>query len=207
MPVPPYLLYTKGGTMMLKNIGRILLVLCIIVVAYLIYLGLFTRITFREKSIGPYYLVCEKHVGSYTKSGEVMDRIYTSLLNNENIAAERGFGLYYDNPQKVEEDKLRSIVGCILERDYHDRIENLQKNYRIEEFPRSLCLTTTFPYRGMPSIIMGVLKVYPALSKELEKRNTDPVPVMEMYDASKNRIDYIVGFKIDHSYYDSLINK
>ncbi len=41
--------------------------------------------------------------------------LYYDLKDNYSIETTKGFGLYYDNPQDVDKDKLRSIVGCIVE--------------------------------------------------------------------------------------------
>lgn len=192
--------------MTIKTIGRSLIVVIVIIMAYLIYLGLFTSVRFSKKNIGPYYLVCEKYIGDYSNTGEVMDRIYNDL-KKDNVDAERGFGLYYDNPREVEESKLRSIVGCVLERDYINRIDELRKKYRIEEFPQNQCLTTSFPYKGTLSIYMGIIKVYPKLSEEIEKGGYKMVPVMEMYDSNQGKIDYIAGVGLDQEYYKKLIEK
>lgn len=192
--------------MSIKTIGRSLIVVIVIIMAYLIYLGLFTSVRFSKKNIGPYYLVCEKYIGAYSNTGEVMDRIYNEL-KKDNVDAERGFGLYYDNPREVEESKLRSIVGCILERDYHNRLNELKKKYRIELFPQTQCITTSFPYKGTLSIFMGIIKVYPGLSEEIEKGGYKQVPVMEIYDSARGKIDYFAGVGLDEGYYNKLISK
>ncbi len=187
--------------------GTVILVIIIFIATYLVYHGLFIGPKFTEEKRGPYYMVCEKHIGDYSKTAKVMDRIYFSLLNNEKIISTRGFGLYYDNPSEVDKKNLRSIVGCLLDGQYKDRIDQLKKKYRIEEFPASWCLATAFPYRSELSILMGVIKVYPKLNRIMEKKEYPQVPIMEIYDPNNGRIDYIAGINIDKKYYDDLIAK
>ena len=101
------------------------------VISALSYYGLFTKVKIGEKEIGNFWLVYEKHVGDYKNTGQVMEKIYSRLLGEDAIEPARGFGLYYDNPQKVEKDKLRSVVGCILDKKFEEKAEYLKKNYRI----------------------------------------------------------------------------
>jgi hypothetical protein len=188
-----------------RVMGAIATILIIFLVTYLIYHGLFVTINITEDNRGPYWLVCEKYVGDYKNTGEVMDRVYQSLLDNEKIMASRGFGLYYDNPKIVEKEKLRSIVGCVLEGEYLGKKDELSKKFRVEEIPSSWCVTTAFPYRSPLSIFMGAIRVYPKLGEYLKEKKYPGVPIMEIYDAHNTRIDYIVPVNIDKKYFEAMI--
>ena len=53
--------------------------------------------------------------GDYRQSGELMDKIYYSLLNDYKIETYKGYGKYFDNPKKTEKSNLRSEAGCVVE--------------------------------------------------------------------------------------------
>ena len=74
-----------------------------------------------------YQMVYTYHVGPYYKVGPVMDRIFQSLRTNENIVCTKGFGIYYDDPEKTHPEDCRSDVGCILEKKDYRQIPRLKK--------------------------------------------------------------------------------
>jgi hypothetical protein len=122
-----------------------------------------------------------------------MDKLYYDLKDNYAIETTKGFGLYYDNPQEVSKDKLRSIVGCIIEGKAIEEIRQLTVKYGLKEYPFSKSVVAEFPYKGKLSIILGVFKVYPKLSRFLKERKYTQTPIMEIYDQPNERIKYIAS--------------
>jgi DNA gyrase inhibitor GyrI len=164
------------------------LVLIIIIYAY--YAG-FKKVVFQTSEQGGETLVYEELTGDYNQSGVVMDRIYNSLLKDEKIETFKGFGIYYDNPQEVEKSKLRSAVGCILEKRDSAKLNELKKKYKIETCPTGKYITTEFPFKGKMSVMLGIMKVYPAMSKYIkEKGLNEKGAVMEIYDTPNKKILY-----------------
>jgi hypothetical protein len=188
-----------------KIASALILVAAIFFASYLIYHGLFIPVVFSEATKGPYYVVCEKHTGHYRNTGLVIDRIFRTMLEKESIMLPRGFGLYYDNPRSAPENELRSIVGCLLDGPYLDRINDLKQRYRIEKIPASPCLAGAFPYRSSFSIVMRTFKAYPRLAKTMAEKHYPEVPVMEIYDSGRGRIDYIAPIALDRQWFDALI--
>ncbi|MDP8217652.1 MAG: GyrI-like domain-containing protein [Candidatus Theseobacter exili] len=176
----------------------------ILVLIALAYYGAFKKIEITEHATGPYLLVYKKHIGDYKNVGPVMDKIYKDLLN-DSVVTTRGFGLYYDNPGEVEKDKLRSIVGCILEEKDRNKIDNLKDKYTITEFPVSNSVISQFPFKGKPSIFLGIFKIYPPLSDYLKEHNYAQGPIMEIYNVPAGKILYIAPVNIDKKFYDSLL--
>jgi hypothetical protein len=131
----------------------------------LTYYGLFANVTIVEQEVGDFWLLYEKHVGDYKDVGPVVDSIYSRLLGEDGITPSRGFGMYYDDPKKVEKKKLRSIAGCILDKQNEDKIVYLKTNYLIKKFPASKSVLVVFPYKGIQSIFLDVFKVYPKLAE------------------------------------------
>ncbi len=176
----------------MKKVLIIISVIILACLAFLFYSGLFTKVEIIEKESESYQLVYEEHLGDYSKSGEITNKIYHSLLNDYNIETFKGFGIYYDNPQEVEKEKLRSEVGCILETADYNKIDTLKGKYKIKEFLSKKCMITEFPFKNKISIFLGIMEVYPELEKYSKANgyNLD-APVMEIYDMPNKKIIYL----------------
>ncbi|MBC8754100.1 GyrI-like domain-containing protein [Kordia sp. YSTF-M3] len=178
----------------MKTIKIILIVLAILVialVAFYAYYGGFKKIDVSVAKAGGDVIIYEEIQGDYKQSGVIMDKIYYALLNEDNIETFKGFGIYYDNPQKVEKSKLRSEAGCILEEKDIDKLPMLENKYTIRTFPEKEYMITEFPYKGKISIFFSIMKVYPALNKYAKLNGyQEDTPVMEIYDIPNNKILY-----------------
>lgn len=108
-------------------ISFILLLTAISVAGYGYYGG-FKKIHVETKQAGGEVFVYEEHIGPYSETGKIADKIYYALLNEDKIETFRGCGIFYDNPKQVESDKLRSEIGCILENPNDETIQILSKN-------------------------------------------------------------------------------
>lgn len=155
------------------------------------WLGGFKKVQFSFQETGGEVLVYESHIGDYKNVGKVIDKMYYALLNDEKVECFRGFGIYYDNPQKVEREKLRSDVGNILEDPTPEILEQLSPNYNIRTLDKQQYLVAEFPYKNQMSIFMGIMKVYPALNKYIRENNlSEEGFVMEIYDVPGKKIIY-----------------
>ncbi len=183
-------------------------IICILLVAVLILFkyGLFASVKISEKPAGPYLLVYKKHIGEYENVGKVMDALYYDLKDNYTIQTTKGFGLYYDNPKEVEKEKLRSIVGCIVEEKTEEEIQRLSQNYNVKLFPETKSVVTEFPYKGVISIYLGIFRVYPKINKFIDSHNYPRIPIMEIYDIPNNKLHYVAPVHLDKNIFDELIN-
>lgn len=190
---------------MMKLLFSVLGALIMVMVITLSYYGLFTRISIAEKEMGGFWLLYEKHVGDYKEVGQVMDRMYSRLLGEDAIETSRGFGLYYDDPKKVKKENLRSVVGCILDKQDESKIDHLKKHYKIQYYPASKSVVAEFPFKGTLSIFIGIFKVYPKLAEYIKQRNYPPGPIMEIYDTPHKKIFYVASIAMDAEIFDSLL--
>ncbi|TVR75361.1 MAG: hypothetical protein EA408_00380 [Marinilabiliales bacterium] len=174
------------------KIALIILGLVVVIVAALfIYYGGLRRVDFNIEKQGGETLVYVEQTGDYSKSAGPIDKIYYSLLNEEGVETFRGFGIYYDNPQKVEKSRLRSEVGNILEDPDPAILKKLEGKYNIKTLPEKEYIVTEFPYRGKLSVMMGIMKVYPAMNRFVrEKGFNEDGWVMEIYDIPGKKIVY-----------------
>ncbi len=155
------------------------------------YFGIIQEIQINEQEIGPFKVVYETHLGDYSEIGKVQDKIYDSLIS-DGINTTKGFGIYYDNPDKVKKENLRSEVGVIIESEDYSKVSTLKGKYNIKDIPRSKSIVATFPYRNKFSIMLGVFRVYPKLNDYIESKGYAESPVMEIYDLKNQKIYYII---------------
>lgn len=155
------------------------------------YFGGFKQLDIKIKEEGGETVVYEPIIGDYKQSGAVMDKIYYALLNDHKMETFKGFGLYFDNPQKVEKEKLRSEAGAIIEEKDLEKINGINHSFQIKVLDKKKYITTEFPYKGKMSVMFSIMKVYPALNKYAKENgyNVDGA-VMEIYDIPNDRMLY-----------------
>lgn len=185
--------------------GSIFFLLFTVILLFLAYQGVFNKITIQRKNAGPFKLVYEKHIGDYKQSGVIMDKIYYSLLEQDKITTYKGFGIYYDVPGETPAEQLRSIAGCILEKADWNSENVLKDKYNLKVMAESNFIYCEFPYKGKISVIMGIMKVYPALNKYFQQQNITRVPIMEVYDIPGKKIKYYAGTELNKSFFDELL--
>lgn len=169
----------------------VLTVLASLLFVLYVYFDGLKKVNIKIAKQGGETLVYEEYIGDYRNSAIVMDRIYYSLMQNEGIKTFRGFGIYYDDPRKVERNRLRSEAGCILEDPGNEILDNLAGKYNIKLLPAKDFIVTEFPYKGKMSVISGTVRVYPALNKYVKERGFDESGwVMEIYDVPGKKIIY-----------------
>ena len=192
----------------MKIAGIVGIVAVIGVIALLLYLsvyGLFSSVKISEKSMGPYLLVYKKHIGDYKNVGQVMDKLFYDLQDNHAITTTKGFGLYYDKPQDVAKEKLRSIVGCIVEEKTIEDLKDINNKYGIKEYPVSKSVIAEFSYKGKTSIVLGIFKVYSKLSAYIDEHNYASTPIMELYDQPNEKIMYISSVNLPKEVFESFL--
>jgi hypothetical protein len=160
--------------------------IAVLLMFYLYYMGVFSKIEITEKEMGPYKVAFKEHIGDYKETGKIMDEIYHSLLD-DGVETYKGFGLYYDDPKVVEKDKLRSIAGSIIEEKDYDKIDKLKAKYGIKIIDKTRIMTTEFPFKNKMSIMFGIMKVYPEINKYIDFKGYKKGQVMEIYDVTNKK--------------------
>lgn len=174
----------------MKIVLTILVVVIVLIVVVYAYYGGFTSVKFEIKEQGGEVLVYEHVVGDYSQAGEVSDRVYQTLLHEENIATTKGFGIFLDDPKSVEKSKLRSEIGCIVDAADEALVARLSEKYNVKVFPKAKYASTEFPMKGKLSIFVGIMKVYPVLDKFCKEHNISGGAVMEIYDVPNKKTIY-----------------
>jgi len=165
--------------------------LIITLIIYANYNG-FSNVSVQIKKEGGEHLLYREITGPYSQTGLELSKVKYDLKSQFNIETAKDFGMYFDNPQKVEKSKLRSEVGCILENADTTRIFWLKSKFEIKVLPVKDYITAEFPYKGKMSILIGLMKVYPALLKNVKANGySEEGPIMEIYDLPNNKILYL----------------
>ncbi len=169
----------------------IIVAILVIFAIVFVYYGALIKVTCRIEKQGGEKLIYKQMTGNYAKSATLMDEIYYSLLNDYAIDTYKGFGIYYDNPKEVEKSKLRSEIGCIIEDKDSSKLTQIPEGLSIKTFPERSYIVAEFPSKGKLSILFGIMKVYPAIEKFVEKNGYKKEgAVMEIYDVPNKRIVY-----------------
>lgn len=173
---------------------KILIILCSVILLllfFIAYYGGFTKIDCHIQVQGGETVVYEDIIGDYRKSGLVMDKIYHSLLDNDGIKTYKGYGEYYDNPQKVEKSKLRSQAGCIIEDKDLAKLLKQTGKFKVKQLPLQKYIVAEFPYKGKISILFSIFRVYPALQQYSKENGYSlETSIMEIYDVPNKKIMY-----------------
>jgi AraC family transcriptional regulator len=138
------------------------------------YLGAWKPVIIAEKKLGPINLIYKNHVGAYHKIAPVINEVET-WAKTQNLTCEKTFGEYFDDPRVVEEGRLRSRGGCLIDKPP----KTLPPDYQTLKIPEKEYVTATF--EGSPAI--GPMKVYPKVAEYFEAKNSKiEGSVMEIYE-------------------------
>ncbi len=180
----------------MKKFIVIAIVFIAAIIGLLFYLGVFYPIKLKEQAVGDYWVVYQASVGPYENVGPAMNKICQNL-KDDGIETKLSFGVYYDDPKKVDKAKLRSEVGAILDEKYYNRIESLRSKYNIKQLKKRNSLVSEFPLRNDLSYMLGPMKVYPAMDnyckeKDINIENIKDGFGLEIYDMENKKITYIL---------------
>ena len=165
-----------------------------VVFATFAYSGLFAKVTFEQKEMGPFVVAYMDHVGDYSKIKEPMDEVYEEL-KSEGIVCTKGVGVYFDDPKKTEKENLKSYAGCLLEGDALSEVSDLQTKMKIYQLEKGKFAVSSFPYKNTLSIIIGVMRVYPKMSEYISENKLNSAEIVEIYDMENQVIFYLMPIR------------
>lgn len=178
---------------MLKKI-LIGLVIVLLVVGVGVYYWMssnqaFEKVTVSEMNVGPLTFVYTAHKGEYSKiSGDMM--MLSQKISKYNCDLNKGFAIFYDNPQVTKKDDLRSDVGFLLEGKDANKMNEIMKTTKVRWIGPKRYVTATFPLKSNMSYMIGAIKVYPELMKYMTIKGYKATPSFEMYDIQAKMILY-----------------
>lgn len=155
------------------------IILILLYVAY--YTGYYRPVSLREmQDVPAFHLIYKDHIGAYHKIVPKIQEVEAWAQENQ-IDCRRSFGLYLDSPRDVEEARLRSKGGCLV-----DRLpDSLPEDIKSETWPGGHFVVAQF--EGSAGI--GPLKVYPAAFDYIEEKGLGfrGWSVLEVYEVRSER--------------------
>jgi DNA gyrase inhibitor GyrI len=154
----------------------------------------FEKVTISEMNVGPLTFVYTTHKGEYSKiSGDMM--MLSQKISKYNCDLNKGFAIFYDNPQVTKKSELRSDVGFLLEGKDANKMNEIMKTTKVRWIGPKRYVTATFPIKDNMSYMIGAIKVYPELMKYMTAKGYKGAPSFEMYDTQAKVILYGIEIK------------
>ena len=148
----------------MKKALWVVLALVAVVYAFLISQGLYRTLEVQQGEQGGFILVGVDHVGPYMEIGNAFAEVQAQFPDGEFA------GIYYDNPERVEEDSLRAFAGVKVSATEGLEAIAVHPGFRLVEVEKGPSLYTDWSGgSGAVSMILGTMKAYPALKAACEE--------------------------------------
>lgn len=185
------------------GIVSILIALFLTVLAYLTYSGLFFDIEIKASKppFGTLTVAYKFARGPYKNCGQLFTEVHNLVPELKCI------GVYYDDPEEVDSNNLRYLVGAIINdeqttfnQEFKEKL--LRQGFQTASFPSvDHVVMTTFPFKGTLSVMIAIARVYPKLRQYLKERKLCAHPVMEIYN--KEEIIFLAPLAKQDEFYVS----
>ncbi len=162
---------------MKKIVALIFLTVLAFVIMLASYVGAFRPVQIEQKNVSPLYLLAKDYMGPYHKMVPTIETVEKWSKQN-GLSCKDSFGEYFDDPDIVEESRLKARGGCVLTETEKLNLSEYPKDFKIIEIPVRNVVEVYF--EGAPSI--GPLKVYPKAADFMHANKLIPDgAVMEIY--------------------------
>ena len=153
--------------MIMKKILIVLLILLSIGFIYVSTQGLFQSVVIEQRAMPGYRVAGIRHTGPYEKIGDAFNQIHK--IADEQGVPVKMIGVYFDNPNEVAADSLRSMAGIIVSESDSVKLSALP-NLAFLSIPAGEAAVSNFKTGGMVSMIIGAMKSYPKLTEYVEAK-------------------------------------
>jgi AraC family transcriptional regulator len=163
------------------------------------YTGAFKSVTVGLDQRGPYTVIYKEHVGAYHQIVSKIQDVETWAKENS-LKCRLSFGEYFDNPDMVEEGRLKSRGGCLIDPLVAEESVILNKiisegkipaDFKTDLIPESKSVVAIFS--GTPGI--GPMKVYPKaedfIQKHSLKKKGSVIEIYEVFDRKSMNTTYL----------------
>lgn len=181
---------------MKKIIFFVLSSVFVFVITLLVRLGGFKTVEIKISEYPSLFMAYKDHLGPYHKIAQVIAEV-EAWASTHHLNCPRTFGEYIDDPRTVDERRLRSNGGCLVDAAFalNLKTESTDPKIQLKTLPAKKYLVARFT--GAPSI--GPFKVYPKVEQYMQAHNLKPVgPVFEIYTIKNNSeaiTEYLFSFE------------
>ena len=169
---------------MVRAIAIIFIIMSSVFVGSLTYLEAFSRVGVAEEELGPFQFLYVEQKGDYQQTGQSIRKISTEL-SKLGITGRNGYAVYWDDPDKVRREDLRSEAGIILNPEDLEKVKGFEGLFKTKIFEKTRFMVARFPFKSSLSILVGVFKAYPAIGKYAQEHGYLPTFAIEIYEFKK----------------------
>jgi effector-binding domain-containing protein len=152
----------------MKKLLLVLLTVAVLLLAYLVYSGLFASVTIQMQNMPGYRVMGIQHTGPYEKIGDAFERVHA--IADEHGVKVHMIGIYFDNPNETPEAQLRSLAGLVVSVEDSLKLANVEGITALT-IPSGSAAVSSFKTSGMVSMIIGAVKSYPKLTEYVAEKN------------------------------------
>ena len=128
-----------------------------------------TELVIEETSEGPYYLVYQPIEGSYKQVADTYAPILR-IVEEKGVRPLNPYVIYYSNPDKVPEEKLKSEAGFVIALADFPKIEGHLSIFQSRFFSKSPALIVRLPVNGQVPAKLAA-HVHSELGKYTKEKN------------------------------------
>jgi effector-binding domain-containing protein len=161
------------------------------------YTGAFKTVTVAVDQRGPYTIVYKDFTGPYHKIVSTIQEV-EKWAQTQNLKCRLSFGEYLDNPRQVEEGRLKSRGGCLIDTLSSEETQIFEKlkahlptDFKTDIIPASSAVVALFT--GAPGI--GPMKVYPKAEDYIQEHHLkikgSVIEIYEIFDQKSMQTIYI----------------
>lgn len=152
---------------MIKKILYFFLAIVVVLFLVLAYNGLFRTVEVTEKAVPFYSLMTLDFKGPYHEIGHTFEEL--SAKCDQAGVAKNLIGIYFDNPDEVPEENLRS-KACVIANNA-DSLKLAKLGCKAYHLPGGDAMTVNWNYTNGIEMMIGIIKSYSALGEYSVKLN------------------------------------
>lgn len=161
------------------------------------YTGAFTSVTVATDQRPEMNVIFKDYKGAYHQIVSTIEEVETWAKKND-LKCRLSYGEYLDNPNQVEEGRLRARAGCIVDPLVPSEIT--QFNKLKTKLPQGFKADTILPMKAVVAVFSGApgigpLKVYPKaqdyISKEKLVSLGSVFEIYEIFDSKSMQTTYL----------------
>lgn len=161
------------------------------------YTGAFKSVTIAVDQREPMQIIYKDYTGPYHKIVSTIEEV-EKFVKSKGLKCRLSFGEYFDNPDLVEEGRLHSRGGCVVDKLVPEEIKiadglksALPADFKFDTIPATKAVVAIFS--GAPGI--GPMKVYPKAEKFIQEEKLQKkgsvIEIYEIFEKNEMQTTYI----------------
>ena len=179
------------------TIAGVFLGFVFLIVFILFKSGMFKPVIVEQGSRGPFIAVYQNRLGPYHLGSSTLFDV-EQTLKKQDFICRHTFGIYIDDPNDTEAERLRSELGCLFDEKYKDQLAQITSDPSLKLNLKYIDMKNYVigSFEGSPALVS--FKVYPKMKEWAEQnRYTLKPQVLEIYEVkSSNKVKTSVLFEV-----------